>query len=145
MPDRINSSSSRLRGYQDALEEQNVSFDKTLIYDVEPTIEAGYNTMKELLERETVESVFCGCDLIAVGVMECVLEKGFRIPEDIRIASYDDIEFAPYLKVPLTTVRQPTNVIGKIATSQLIEAITEGTENSANIVIRPEVIVREST
>lgn len=142
---RINSSHYRLRGYREALEAHGIAFDEKLVCNIEPSIKAGYETMKKLLETENVETIFCGCDLIALGAMEYVLEKGLRIPEDIRIASYDDIEFAPYFKVPLTTVHQPTGRIGKIATMELIEAITDEKAEATNIVIRPEIIIRRST
>lgn len=145
LPKRINSAYFRLQGYKEALESVGIAYDEKQVYNVEPTIKAGYEIMESLLDREAVETVFCGCDLIAVGAMEYILEKGYRIPEDIRVASYDDIEFAPYFKVPLTTVCQPTTTIGKIATLQLIEAITEDKGNTANIVIRPEIIIRKST
>lgn len=145
LPDRINSSYYRLKGYKEALEERGMEFDKKLVHNVAPSVKAGYEMMKSLLEHEKVETIFCGCDLIAVGAMEYALEKGYRIPEDIRVASYDDIEFAPYFKVPLTTVRQPTNTIGKLAAMQLIESITEEKANTTNIVIRPEIVVRKST
>lgn len=142
---RIISARYRLKGYKEALAERKIEFDERLVYNIEPSIKGGYEMMKSILENQEIDTVFCGCDLIAVGAMEYALEKGYRIPEDIRIASYDDIEFAPYFKVPLTTVRQPTDTIGKIATLQLIEAIAEEKDSLTNIVIRPEVIIRKST
>ena len=92
-----------------------------------------------------METVFCGCDMIAVGAMNSIIEKGYRIPEDIRLASYDDIEFAKYLRVPLTTVRQPKYRIGELGAQMLIEMITKDKDLHIDVVLKPELVLREST
>ena len=77
--------------------------------------------------------------------MESILEHGHKIPEDIRLASYDDIEFAKYFRVPLTTVRQPKYRIGELGAQMLIDMIADRQSTYANIILKPELVLREST
>ena len=136
----------REEGYCRALHENGIAPDPEILYNVAPTFDGGYAQMTQLLhEKEKIETVFCGCDRIAVGAMESILEHGLKIPEDIRLASYDDIEFAKYLRIPLTTVRQPKYRIGEQGARMLIEMIGEKQSNCSHIMLKPELILREST
>lgn len=136
----------RTAGYRKALEENGVVFDPSLITYVKPEIEDGYAAMRQILERnEDVKTVFCGCDVIAIGAMEAIIERGLRVPNDVRIAGYDDIDFAAYLRVPLTTVRQPKYLIGSKGTEVLINKIQKKTTGVQHIILKPEIIVRESS
>ena len=138
----------RLDGYRQALSSNSIPYSEEIVSNVKPTFEEGYHAMSTLFAREgreNVHTVFCGCDMIAVGVMERILEEGLRIPEDIRVASYDDIEFAAHLRVPLTTVRQPTYKIGKLGAEKLIEKISSESDAPINMVIKPELVLRQST
>ena len=102
--------------------------------------------MRNILERDNdVETVFCGCDIIGIGAMEAILEKGLRIPEDIRICGYDDIEFAAYLRKPLTTMRQPKEIIGVRAIDLLIDRIQNVPDRPGVILLKSELVVRQST
>ncbi len=145
---RITTYKERETGYRKALEKNGIEYDSTIVTNIKPKIEEGYNAMNRLLKKgEKVEAVFCGCDMIAIGVMECIFEHGLRIPEDIRVASYDDIEFAAYLRCPLTTVRQPIEKIGRLGAEMLIEKINAKTEEEQKIamVLKPELVLRSST
>lgn len=138
----------RLQGYREALKANHINYDENIVYNVKPSYDEGYHAMSSLFAKEgkeNIHTVFCGCDIIAVGVMECILEEGFRIPEDIRVASYDDIEFAAHLRVPLTTVRQPTYKIGELGAEKLIEKIISDSDSYINMVIKPELVLRQST
>lgn len=142
----ISTSRYRRKGYEDALKNAGIPVDPTLIHSALPTVEAGYATMKAILaEDKNVHAVYCGCDMIAIGVMECIMECGLKIPEDIRIASYDDIEFAAYLMVPLTTVRQPRYKIGEFGAMMMIDKLNGNDHGPIHIVIKPELVLRKST
>ena len=107
------SSVSRLAGYKKALEESAIQYDRNLVYNTKPEISEGYMVVRNILESgESVSALFCGCDILSIGAIEAILEKGLKIPEDIRVCGYDDIEFAAYLRRPLTTMRQPKEIIG---------------------------------
>jgi DNA-binding LacI/PurR family transcriptional regulator len=139
------SGEDRLIGYKKALKENNIEYSPELIQNVKPQIEEGYLAMKKLLaEEDDVSTVFCGCDVIAIGAIEAILETGRRVPEDIRVGAYDDIDFAAYLKVPLTTIRQPKYLLGEKATELLIEKIKTKNSVSKHIILDPELIIRRS-
>lgn len=140
------SAQDRLNGYKKALEEKGIPFDPTIVYNVKPEIEEGYIAMRQLLEKEEdVKTVFCGCDVIAIGAIEALIEKGIKIPEDVRLAGYDDIEFAAYLRIPLTTVSQPKYMIGTKGVEILLRKIKKQTDEVQTIVLRPSIVIREST
>ncbi len=142
----ITTAAERERGYCEALEANGIPYDDNIVYHVNPSYDEGYHQMSHILDAgDPVETVFCGCDMIAVGAMSSIIEKGYKIPEDIRLASYDDIEFAKYLRVPLTTVRQPKYRIGELGAQMLIEKITEDKDLHVDIVLKPELVLREST
>lgn len=140
------SAGDRLIGYKKAHEENKIQFDPSLVLSMNPTIEEGYTCMRQLLERgENVKTIFCGCDVIGIGVIEAILEKGLKIPEDIKVAGYDDIDFAAYLRVPLTTVRQPKNLIGCKGTEVLINKIDNELKEAQHAILKPELVIRQTT
>jgi len=140
------SGKDRLAGYRKALEEYHIPYDEHMVLNTKPTIEDGYAMMRQLLDRdEDIETVFCGCDVIGIGVMEAIFDKGLKIPNDIRVAAYDDIDFAAYLRVPLTTVRQPKYSIGCKGTELLIDKIKSNEKEIQHLILKPELIIRQST
>lgn len=142
----IVTSGDREEGYRKGLLDSGIEYDSKLVYHVSPYIEAGKEQMTKILEgKEEVETVFCGCDMIAVGVLESILEHGICIPSEIRLASHDDIELAAYLRVPLTTIRAPKYEIGELGTKRLIEKITGEEETHIQHVLQSELVLRDST
>lgn len=140
------SSADRLEGYTEALRENGIPFDPSLVYNTAPDIQEGRTVIANILKSgQKIEALFCGCDILSIGAMEAILDKGLKIPEDIRVCGYDDIEFAAYLRRPLTTMRQPKQVIGVRGIETLLGAI-EGEGNPENVtMLRSELVVREST
>jgi DNA-binding LacI/PurR family transcriptional regulator len=136
----------RLQGYEKALRENGINYEPGLVRNVKPSIEEGYITMRSLLDKgEDIRTVFCGCDIIGIGVMEAIIEKGLKIPENIRVAAYDDIDFAAYLRVPLTTVHQPKEMIGCKGTELLIDKIKNRNSEPLHLILKPELVIRQST
>ncbi|WP_405774421.1 LacI family DNA-binding transcriptional regulator [Streptomyces sp. NBC_00859] len=99
-----------------------------------------------LTDRPT--AVVCANDLLALGVLQEMYAAGVRVPEDVAIVGYDDIEFAAAAAVPLTSVRQPAVTMGAIAGDLLLAEIDamdgEGHEHR-RVVLQPELIVRRSS
>jgi LacI family transcriptional regulator len=92
-------------------------------------------------------AVFCANDLLALGVLQALFAAGVRVPDDIALVGYDDIEFAAGAAVPLTSVRRPAFRIGRTAAELLIEE-TDGRPDAhdhQHIVFRPELVVRTSS
>ena len=143
LPSTSPSAKDRLAGYKSALAAHSIQYDKALVSNALPTIEDGKSKMEELLARDTPAAVFCGCDMIAIGAMELLLGLGYKIPGDIRLASYDNVLFSEYLKVPLTTVSQPKYEIGFKSAEILIDRIKNERAPSV-ILMKPELVVRQS-
>jgi LacI family transcriptional regulator len=92
-------------------------------------------------------AVFCANDLLALGVLQAMVAGGVRVPEEMAIVGYDDIEFAAAAAVPLTSVRQPAVKLGYAAARLLIAETGPQSEPHVHqaVVYRPELVVRDSS
>ncbi|GAA0392038.1 LacI family DNA-binding transcriptional regulator [Microbispora corallina] len=99
-----------------------------------------------LAERPLPDAVFCANDLLALGMLRGLLQAGVRVPGDVALIGYDDIDFAAASAVTLTSIRQPTRRLGRIATRLLLDECgdPEGHVHQ-QIMFHPELVVREST
>jgi LacI family transcriptional regulator len=109
--------------------------------------QVGYEPMKTLLERtRDFTAIFCFNDISAIGVIRAIHDAGLRVPEDISVVGFDDIISAAYQKPSLTTVRQPLREMGCAGAQILLDLIANPQKESpTEIVMQPELIVREST
>jgi LacI family transcriptional regulator len=115
------------------------------------TVDAGRQVAQRLLglpasRRPT--AVFCANDLIAMGLLQGLTQKGVKVPDDVAIVGYDDIEFAGAAAVPLTSVRQPRALLGRTAVELLLAeeaAQTSGGHEHRQVIFRPELVVRDSS
>jgi LacI family transcriptional regulator len=95
-------------------------------------------------ERPT--AVFCANDLLALGLLQEVVRKGLRVPDDIALVGYDDIDYAAAAVVPLSSVRQPRDQLGRAAAQMLFEEIRDGSRHRhRQVVFEPELVVRDSS
>jgi LacI family transcriptional regulator len=83
--------------------------------------------------------------MVAVGVIEECLVRGVRVPEDLAVVGYADLDFSRFTKVPLTTVRQPRSEIGRLAARMLLDQIHGKSPEEPRAVLPVELVVREST
>jgi LacI family transcriptional regulator len=92
-------------------------------------------------------AVFCANDLMALGVLQEMTRKHIRVPEEMSIVGYDDIEFAAAAAVPLTSVRQPRQQLGRMAAQLLLEeaADNDHTHQHRQVIFEPEFVIRQST
>ena len=96
--------------------------------------------------RSRPTAVFCANDLIALGVLQEMTRNRIRVPEEVSIVGYDDIDFAAAAAVPLTSVRQPRAQLGEAATELLIDEVENPQRHQhRQVVFEPELVVREST
>jgi LacI family transcriptional regulator len=90
--------------------------------------------------------VFCANDLMALGLLQEMTANRINVPDEIAIIGYDDIHFAAAAAVPLTSVRQPRQELGRVAAQLLIEeAAGEGRHRHRQVIFQPELIIRQST
>ena len=96
---------------------------------------------------ERPDAVFAANDLLAMGVLQAFNMLGsVRVPDDIALIGYDDIDFASAAVVPLSSIRQPASLIGYTAVDLLLKEAASGGESSPEqVVFQPELVVREST
>ena len=90
-------------------------------------------------------AAFCANDLLALGLLQQCVSLGVRVPADLAIVGYDDIEFAAAAAVPLTSVRQPRRDLGRQAAELLIEEATDPEHRHQQVLFTPELVVRRST
>jgi len=145
MPQNVQSSQSRLLGNRQALTEQGLVFREDHVRYCEPFIDAGYAAMSRLLDQGLRSGgICCGCDLIAIGAIRAIQDRQLRVPEDFKVTGYDDLELADYLSVPLTTMRQPKEEIGREGVRLLLDQIQDPTRPPRQIVLRSTLIRRRS-
>jgi LacI family transcriptional regulator len=99
-----------------------------------------------LPQRRRPTAVFCANDLLALGLLQELTQQGVRVPEEMAIVGYDDIEFAAAATIPLSSVRQPRALLGETAARLLVEETTPGSKHKhQRIRFTPELIVRQTT
>ena len=143
----ISSAKERFRGYRKALDRYEIELDEALVSAGAITMEDGYRATKALLgRRPRSTAIFAYSDFVAFGVMRAVRETGLRIPEDVAVVGYDDVEFSSCLEVPLTTVRIPKKELGEEAAKLLNGEVRgkRGLHYEAKK-LEIELVVRQST
>jgi LacI family transcriptional regulator len=113
-------------------------------------VSAGADAVASLLgPRERPTAVFCANDMLALGVLQALFAVGIKVPEEIALVGYDDIDFAAAAAVPLTSVRQPAVEMGRLAAEMLVRETMaeEDAEEHVHeqIVLQPELAVRASS
>jgi len=95
--------------------------------------------------RRRPTAAFCANDILALGLLQQCVSLGLRVPEDMAIVGYDDIEFAAAAAVPLTSVHQPRRLLGRTATELLLDESRNPQHEHQQILFTPELVVRAST
>lgn len=113
------------------------------------TIADGRRAGERLLglpRRSRPTGVFCANDLLALGLLQHLVQRGVRVPDDIAIVGYDDIEYAAGAAVPLTTVAQPRQLLGRTAARLLMDEAEHGEAHEhQHVIFQPELVARAST
>jgi DNA-binding LacI/PurR family transcriptional regulator/anti-anti-sigma regulatory factor len=137
----------RYGGYRQALSDRGITFNPELVFDIADNLESGGS---DAARRMTACSLPCtalvaGTDLNAIGVIEGLRSRGVRVPEDVAITGFDDINAAQHTSPPLTTVRQRFDALGRQAAALVLDQL-EGREAPAPITyVATELIVRRSS
>ena len=142
----INTFFNRIYGCREVLEANGLAYDENLVVETEfGTYSEGYYAAKKLLERKVEFSSLFACnDLLALGAMRAFMESGLRIPEDVAVIGYDDIQISKIFMPSLTTVAQPVYDMGVSATKLLFELMRNEEVKEKTIKLIPKLIVRES-
>jgi len=115
----------RFRGCAEAFLENNINFDKNAQYGIARfTVESGYSSMMQLLAKNpNITAVFAMADVIAIGAIRAIKDKGLRVPEDISVIGFDGIEMGQYTVPKLTTIKQSDEAIATRSVEVLVNSI----------------------
>ncbi|MEV4491464.1 LacI family DNA-binding transcriptional regulator [Micromonospora coxensis] len=131
----------RLTGYRNTIAEAGLP-ERVAYGDF--TRESGARAMHQLLdEHPDLDAVFAASDLMAHAALRTLREAGRRVPQDVAVIGFDDIETAAYTDPPLTTVRQPIVELGRALTRQLLR-MTAGEAIDEALILPTELVLRES-
>lgn len=140
LSERVN---QRFLGYRSALEAAGYEYDPSLVIETEVSLNNGAKALQELLSRPNPPTaVFAAADYFALGALRAAHEKGLKIPEDLSIAGFGDIDVAAYSNPPLTTVRVPGYQCAYKAAEVLLKLITEGEKKLSQYCLDTELIIR---
>ncbi|EPE60804.1 periplasmic binding s and sugar binding domain of the LacI family protein [Exiguobacterium sp. S17] len=142
----IDAGATRIKGYELAMQALDLPIEPGYLINAGFfSVEEGKQAMEKLLQLETPPTaVFVAGDQMAIGAIEAVHEHGLRVPEDISIIGYDDIDMIKYITPKLTTIRQDTDEIGEVAAELLIEQMTAKERLTERRVIPVKLIERLS-
>ena len=145
-PQHISSAQERLDGYRSAHAANGVAVDPALVRTCEPKMDSASNELSSvLLEGVEFSAVFTFCDLMMLGVIRLLRERGFRVPEQVSLVGYDDIDFVSLLTPPLTTVFQDTHRLGEESVSLLLRMIAGQPLPAVTRIVPTRLVVRAST
>jgi len=131
-------------GYRQALAEHQLEFDPRLVETGNFAQEGGRKAIATLLQNGVpFDAVFAGDDGTAIGALAALNQAGLGVPEDVAVVGFDDMLPSRYLNPPLTTVRAPTEEVGREAVKQLVRRIQTG-QAEAEVLLPTELVIRQS-
>jgi DNA-binding LacI/PurR family transcriptional regulator len=142
-PETEQEAQDRYRGYATALRAANVGVDESLVTHGWYSSESAAVRMRDLLEQHSdIDAVFACSDVMAIAVIEELRAAGRSIPTEVAVVGYDDVALAAHTDPPLTTVRQPGPLAGRLLADSLIQQLRTGAVG--HVSIPAELVVRES-
>ena len=149
-PQHLSPSNGRFAGYHRAMREAGLEVNPFWVVEGELNAESGYKATKKLLTgvREdfgkTPEAIFAGNDLMAMGAICAIQSLGYKVPDDISVIGYDDIELAAFTSPPLTTMHQPKAQLGQLAAETLLNRIEDPSIEPVVRTLKSSLIERHS-
>ncbi|MFC1720305.1 LacI family DNA-binding transcriptional regulator [Pseudomonadota bacterium] len=144
----INSTSARdrLEGFRGAMSQSGLQPNENLIAYSDYSLHGGETAVETLLlQKNRPSAIFCFSDEIAVGCMYALRRHHFNVPDDISVIGFDDIPISQYVTPPLTTISQPTEEIGAICTTILLDLIEDKQPEKLRHILPHRLVLREST
>lgn len=136
----------RFEGYKQAFQKFGLQIDKRYIYSSDFQRQTGYRIVNKMLaDGDFPRAIFAENDILALEVIQAIREAGLAIPDDIAVVGFDDIPFASFPEVQLTTVRQPKTEMGEIAVSILLDQLSGRNTEPRKVILEPRLIARKSS
>ena len=133
----------RRQGYVNAHLGRALPIQEELIVEGDFSETGGYLAARQLLARD-VDAIFAASDTMAFGALRMLREMGRRVPEDVAVVGFDDLEAAALTQPPLTTVRQPIRQTGIAAVETLLDILENGDEPVQRVILPTQLIIRQS-
>jgi LacI family transcriptional regulator len=139
----------RYEGFIKAIEERGLKISEQIVLGNAHSLIEGYELLEKFISENGTDclpsAIVAVNDAVAIGCMESLLKHGVRVPQDVSIIGYDDINIAALTRVPLTTIHQPKFRMGEIAATQLMKMIQGKDQGDVSqLRVEPELIVRDS-
>jgi LacI family transcriptional regulator len=137
----------RLEGFLLSMMQHNLEVNKNLIFEDGCTLFNGEKIIRENKEKlKDIDGIFVHADIMALGVINELKRQGYRVPEDIRVIGYDDIELSTYFTPKLTTIHQPKESLAEKACSKLREIMGQTVESGKILqeIVTPYLVKRET-
>lgn len=143
-------SRERLEGYRRALEKRHIPFEPALVFPGDFSRESGHAAVdyffsgqgRQGREEKPVTAIFAASDFMAISAMEALKQRGIRVPEDVEIIGFDDIDLAAHVNPPLSTVRQDKYMLGATAGRTLMGMIAGAGSPPVKVLLGTELVIR---
>ena len=135
----------RTKAYYDALKSYELPVNDALVQTTSLNVEGGYLAMEELLKKDQdFTAVVCTNDYLALGAYRALQLKGYKIPTDVSVVGFDNIDLSQYLTPSLTTVAQPIFEMGNTVAEMLLHRIENPDTQLENKIFKSQLVIRES-
>ncbi|WP_085577464.1 MULTISPECIES: LacI family DNA-binding transcriptional regulator [unclassified Pseudomonas] len=135
----------RLAGFRRAMDEAGVAVSPGRVLESDFTSTGGYNAAALLLEGNPPTAIFAGNDMIGIGVLRAAAERNVRVPTELSVIGFDDIQMSRYVYPALTTVGQSILQLGEMAAEVLLRRIASPSLATDQRIVTPSIVLREST
>lgn len=134
----------RYDGYVKAMKEHDLSISEDAFYHSFATFDDGIKVADNIMIKNNVTAIVCAADIIAIGIIRRYIEKGKKVPEDLSVVGFDDIQDAKYIYPGLTTVHQDIGKKGKLAAELILKSLRDKVNEASLVITEPSLVIRES-
>ena len=138
----------RFLGYKQALIDNGLEFDESLVIETWSKVDEGKKATKVLLDmKQPPDAIFSSSDFTALGAIEEIKEHGLKIPEDISVVGFSNEPFTRFMELSITSVDQSPIEMGRIAAQVFLEEVNNNkrVKSEKQVVLSPELIIRKSS
>lgn len=137
--------SQKYKGFEKAMKEAGKEIDSELLKQGDSSSESGYKLMTEIIESGNLpEGVFATNDEMAIGIINAILDKGYKVPEDVSVIGFNDSKFATLSRPALTTIKQPVYDMGAISIRMIMKMINQEKIDMKMMQLPYEIVERNS-
>ncbi|CAI8955644.1 DNA-binding transcriptional dual regulator RbsR [Pseudomonas sp. IT-P258] len=144
-PENTSVAQMRLAGYRRALKEAGIEVSSGRMLESDFTSTGGYSAAAILLESNPPSAIFAANDMIGIGVLRAAAERNIRVPSELSVIGFDDIQMSRYVYPSLTTVGQSILQLGEMAAEVLLRRIATPGLATDQRIVTPSIVIREST